>query len=304
MDSKRQLTLVLVCTMLAATRTPLALLPKIVGPCGRFHSDLTIPASWRFPMLSRFHRNHHESPRTQGQDPGRPSGFCRGAAGRKRIQPAQAGHDVRDPQAPCRERHADLGRGRPRDAVGRVRLPALARGQLSGRAGRHLRVALPDPALFAAHRRHRRGRDPRAQGRRALFRAAQGRQGQFRRAGKGAPPHQLRQSDAAVPGREAQARAGPAGQERHDDAHRRHDHAARQGPARIDRLAAAHRQDDDAAVDRARDHGESSRGLPDRAADRRAAGGSHRHGSLGEGRGGRRPPSTSRRRATCRSRRW
>ena len=45
-------------------------------------------------------------------------------------------------------------------------------------------------------------------------------------------------------------------------------------------------------------------GLPHRAADRRAAGGGHRHAALGEGRGRLAPPSTSRRSATCRSPRW
>ena len=48
-----------------------------------------------------------------------------------------------------------------------------------------------------------RGPDPRAQGRRALFRAAQGQQDQFRRAGHGPPPHQLRQPDAALSGASA-----------------------------------------------------------------------------------------------------
>ena len=80
--------------------------------------------------------------------------------------------------------------------------------------------------------------------------------------------------------------------------------AARQGPARADRGAAAHRQDRAAAEHRPLDHRQSSRVLPDRAADRRAAGGSHRHAALGEGRGRSPRPSTSRRRATCRSPRW
>jgi transcription termination factor Rho len=41
----------------------------------------------------------------------------------------------------------------------------------------------PDPPLQPAHRRHDRRRDPHAQGRRALLRAGQGRQGQRRAAG-------------------------------------------------------------------------------------------------------------------------
>ncbi len=38
----------------------------------------------------------------------------------------------------------------------------------------------PDPPLRPAHRRHGRGRDPRAEGRRALLRAAQGQRDQLR----------------------------------------------------------------------------------------------------------------------------
>ena len=43
-----------------------------------------------------------------------------------------------------------------------------------------------------------RGRDPRAQGRRALFRADPHHPDQFRRARRGSPPRQFRQSDAAL----------------------------------------------------------------------------------------------------------
>ena len=53
-------------------------------------------------------------------------------------------------------------------------LPALAGSQLPARARRHLRLALADPPLRAAHRRHHRRPHPQPQGRRALFRAAQG----------------------------------------------------------------------------------------------------------------------------------
>ena len=59
------------------------------------------------------------------------------------------------------------------------------------------------------------------------------------------------------------------------------DDADRQGAARPDRRAAAHRQDDAAAEHRAVGGEEPSRGVPDRAADRRAAGRSHRHAALG-----------------------
>ena len=80
--------------------------------------------------------------------------------------------------------------------------------------------------------------------------------------------------------------------------------ADRQGPARTDRRAAAHRQDDAAAEPRQQHHDEPSRGLPDRAAHRRAARRSHRHAALGARARSSRPPSTSRRSATCRWPRW
>ena len=48
---------------------------------------------------------------------------------------------------------------------------------------RHLHLAVADPPLQPAHRRHDRRRDPHAEGRRALFRAGEGRQGQRRTAG-------------------------------------------------------------------------------------------------------------------------
>jgi hypothetical protein len=99
-------------------------------------------------------------------------------------------------------------------------------------------------AVRSAHRRHHLRPDPPAQGRRALLRAHQGRRHQLR-AARGSPQQDLlRQPDAALSQRAAQAgnrqgellrpRDGPA------DAHR-------QGPARPDRRAAAHRQDDAAA---------------------------------------------------------
>ena len=50
-------------------------------------------------------------------------------------------------------------------------------------------------------------------------------------------------------------------------------------------VAAARRQNRDAAKHRAGDRGQPSRSLPDRPVDRRAAGGSHRHGPFGARRG-------------------
>ena len=64
-----------------------------------------------------------------------------------------------------------MGQGTIEVLHGRLRLPAQPRGQLPRRPRRHLRLAQPGPQIGPAHRRHRRRRDPRAQGRRALFRA-------------------------------------------------------------------------------------------------------------------------------------
>ena len=55
----------------------------------------------------------------------------------------------------------------------------------------------------------RRGRDPRAQGRRALFRADPRHPDQFRRSRGGPPPRQFRQSDAALSRREAARSTAP-----------------------------------------------------------------------------------------------
>ena len=52
------------------------------------------------------------------------------------------------------------------------------------------------------------------------------------------------------------------------------------------------------------DHRQSSGVLPDRAADRRAAGGSHRHAALGEGRGDLLDLRRAGGRGMCRSPRW
>ena len=86
---------------------------------------------------------------------------------------------------------------------------------------------------------------------------------------------------------DAVAEARDRGSDRQGSLRARHRHrvADRQGPARAHRGAAAHRQDGAAAEHRPLDHRQSSRVLPDRAADRRAARGSHRHAALGEGRG-------------------
>ena len=102
-------------------------------------------------------------------------------------------------QGARREERPDLLRGRARNAARRLRLPARARLQLPARPRRHLRLAVADPEVRSAHRRHRVGPDPAAEGRRALLRADQGRSGQLRAAGAGAREGVLREPDAALP---------------------------------------------------------------------------------------------------------
>ncbi len=162
----------------------------------------------------------------------------------------------------------------------------------------------PDPALQPAHRRYRLRPDPSPEGRRALFRAAQGRRDQFRLARELAQQGAVREPDAVSPDQAAEARARQRQHRRPDRAHHRPGRADRQGPARTDRLAAEGRQDDAAAEHRDLDHLEPSGGAPDRAAHRRAARGSHRDAAHREGRGRLVAPSTSRPPATCRWPRW
>ncbi len=90
------------------------------------------------------------------------------------------------------------------------------------------------------------------EGRRALLRPAQGQHDQFRGPGEGAPQDQLRQPDAALSRRAAEAGDRGSDQEGSLAARHRHRRADRQGPARADRGAAAHRQDGAAAEHRAR----------------------------------------------------
>ena len=109
-----------------------------------------------------------------------------------------------------------------------------------------------DPPLQPAHRRLDRGRDPHAEGRRALLRAGQGRQGQRRAARDRQEQDPVREPDAAASGQGVQARARDQGRGEHHRPRPRHRRADRQGPARPDRLAAQGRQDGDAAAHRAR----------------------------------------------------
>ena len=187
----------------------------------------------------------------QGHERRRADQDRQGARRAGRDRHAQAGADLRDPEGAGREERPDLLRRRARSAAGRLRLPARAGLQLPAGPGRHLRLAVADPQVRSAHRRHRVRPDPAAQGRRALLRAAQGRSGQLRAAGTGAREDLLRQPDAALSADEDRARdrrREPVG------ARPRHDGADRQGPARPDRRAAAHRQDDAAAEHRQQHH--------------------------------------------------
>ena len=227
------------------------------------------PGAWHRPEHHRAEGQEHPAAHPDRQGPER----------RRRHRHAQAGADLPDPQGADRAERLHLLRGRARSAARRLRLPARARLQLPARPRRHLRLAVADPQVRPADRRHRVGPDPAAEGRGALLRADQGRGGQLRGARSGARQAVLREPDAALPAGALRAR---------DDARQpvrpRHgpDDADRQGPARPDRRAAAHRQDDAAAEHRAVGRQEPSRGLPDRPADRRAAGRSHRHAAVGE----------------------
>ena len=89
----------------------------------------------------------------------------------------------------------------------------------------------------------------------------------------------LRRPDAAASG---QPHRHGDDRRRNRNARRRHDRADRLRPARPDRQPAARRQDDPAAEDGQERAHELSGRLRDHAADRRAAGRSHRHGAAGQ----------------------
>ena len=119
--------------------------------------------------------------------------------GRRRQPHAQAGADLRAPEEPGEEGGSDLRRRNAGGAARRLRLPALA-GYFIPRRARTTSTCQPvaDPALQSAHRRHDRRRDPDAEGRRALLRAGQGRQGQRRAARELQAQDPLREPDAAT----------------------------------------------------------------------------------------------------------
>ena len=96
--------------------------------------------------------------------------------------------------------------------------------------------------------------DPPAQGRRALFRAAESRRDQLRLAGQLAQQGAVREPDAVPSDQAAEARARQRLDRRPHRPHHRSGFAHRQGPARPHRLAAESRQDDAAAEHRHRHH--------------------------------------------------
>ncbi len=168
------------------------------------------------------------------------------------------------------------------DGFGFLRSPDL---ELSRRSRRHLCLAVADPQVRIAHRRHGRRPDQKPERGRALFCPPQGQHHQFRRPRETAPQDPFRQSDAALSRRVAGDGDREADQQGHDRACHRHRVPDRQGSARPDRGAAAHRQDRDPSEHRPRRHRQSSGMLSDRAPDRRAPRGGDRHAALGEGRG-------------------
>jgi hypothetical protein len=72
------------------------------------------------------------------------------AVGRKRQHHAQAGHDVRDPQELAAQDVEIYRRRRSGSAAGRLRFPAVARGELPAGSGRYLCFSVPDPPIRCA----------------------------------------------------------------------------------------------------------------------------------------------------------
>src|SRR5437667_11529610 len=90
-------------------------------------------------------------------------------------RPAQAGADLQDPPVAGREGRPDLRRRRPRGPARRLWLPSSAGLQLPAGSRRHLRLAVPDPALRTAHRRYHLGPGAAAEGHGTILRAPEGR---------------------------------------------------------------------------------------------------------------------------------
>ncbi len=216
------------------------------GPCCPLHFPPRAgglpPRSQHRPALPGPRHDRSEAFRTQGEVADRPFEHGRGAGGRRRVLHAQAGHAVRHPEGAGGPRRRDRRHRRARGVAGRLRLPALAGGELPAGPGRHLCQPEPDPAIRAPDRGHHRGADPGAEGGRALLRAPEGQHHQFRGAREGAPQGALRQPDTALSDRALHARDRGPDDQGQDDPGDRPSGADRQGPALPDRGAAAHRQ--------------------------------------------------------------
>ncbi len=156
------------------------------------------------PSLKNTPQDHpnagNETPGPQIENAGR-ARLVRGRErGRKCQHHAQAGADVRHPQATRDPGNRHYRRRRRRGSLRRLRLSSFAGRQLPARPRRHLRLAVADPPLRSPHRRHHRRPHSQPQGRRTLLRAAQGQHPQFRGSGKVQAQGQFRQPHAAVSG--------------------------------------------------------------------------------------------------------
>ena len=136
-------------------------------------------------------------PQGDGHHQAGPGGQVAGDPRRRHHEEAGAG--LPDPARAGGEGRPHLLRGRARDPARRLRLPARPRVLLPAGAGRHLRLAVADPQVRPAHRRHHQRPDPPAQGGRALLRPHQGGRGQLRAAGPVEGEDLLRQPDPALP---------------------------------------------------------------------------------------------------------
>ena len=95
---------------------------------------------------------HH---RSEGHEHPEAHADRQGPDRRRRDRHAQAGADLPDPQGADRAERVHLLGRRARSAARRLRLPARARLQLPAGPRRHLRLAVADPQVRPADRRHR-----------------------------------------------------------------------------------------------------------------------------------------------------
>ena len=150
-----------------------------------------MPPTARAAARSQHHRSEgHEHPEAHPDRQGHDR--------RRRDGHAQAGADLPDTQGADRAERLHLLGRRARSAARRVRVPSRARLQLPAGARRHLRVAVADPEVRSADRRHRVGPDSVAERGRAVLCPHQGRSGQLRGSRPGARKAVLREPDTAL----------------------------------------------------------------------------------------------------------